>query len=141
MIATDETKYRKGESVKLVRGGHGVVVDVFTPPSYLDEPKYLVGFADGQIFSYHEKELMPYPRREKHSTKYELDIRNDSCCLYTEVERTIVEEIMALWLKDGLRLCNPGDKRTMRLIADYLHEYEIITLQERNALYKYLGIG
>jgi len=137
MIGTREKpRFEREQAVKIINGGIGRIIDVI--PNCVYDHAYVL-ITNGKTITLFEHELAPLPNREKKRTKYELDWRNDSCCFYTEVERTIIEEIMALWLKDGLRLCNPGDKRTMRLIADYLHEYEVITFQERNALYKYLG--
>lgn len=128
MIATEETKYKKGESVKIKRGGNGVVVDVFEPPSYLDEPKYAVGFADGMLFTYQESDLEPLPAREKNGLKH------------GNGHVSKVEELKRLWKKDKFKLISKFDREVMAWIADYLCEYEILTTAERDELYQYIGL-
>ena len=138
MIGTREKpRFEREQAVKIINGGIGRIIDVI--PNCVYDHAYVL-ITNGKTITLFEHELAPLPNREKKRTKYELDWRNDSCCFYTEVECTIVEEIIALWKKDGLKLCSSKDRHAMKLIADYLHEYEVITLPERDALYQYLGI-
>lgn len=128
ITSTIEPKYRKGQSVKIKRGGDGVIVDIFAPPSYLDEPKYAVGFRDGMVFTYQESELAPLPNRTKNGIKH-----NNQPMLK-------VEQLKDLWEKDGLKLCSEKHRQIMAYIADYLCEYDVLTTKERDTLYGYLGM-
>jgi hypothetical protein len=128
MIASDETKYKKGQTINLRYGGMGVVIDVYIPPNF-DEPKYTIEFADGQIFTYQESELAPYTEREKNGAKHE-----------TVKPETRVEQLKRFWIQDNLKLCSKEHRAIMAWIANYLCEYEIITPTERDELYRYLGV-
>jgi len=129
MIAIQEApiaKYKKGESVKIVRGGHGVIIDVFILE--YDEPKYSVGFQDGIVMTFNERDLLPYTNHDKGK-----DANNGYVSKVGELKR--------LWQKDNFRLCSKEDRNVMAWIADYLCEYEILTTSERDELYQYLGVG
>ena len=128
MISIQEgptTKYQKNQSVKIMRGGHGIVVDIFTPE--FDEPMYTVGFPDGIVMTFRESELLPYTNHDRGK-----DANSN--------HKSVVAELIAQFERDRLRLCSSQDRNAMRLITDYFYLWEIISIAERDALYNYLGI-
>ena len=107
-------KFKKGQSVIIAGEGHGVVLDSLSPTLYKSPTIYRIKFPNGHTFIRTEDKLA--------------------------IDNGIVDDIMIIFENMHLTPISDKDRKYAQGFIDGIFEYDNMLPEQRDELYKKMGI-